>query len=369
MAVITEGLITFDFFQKKITMRIATLLILLLWMHGSIFSQNTQRVATDYFQQQPHLSIRALQVCSEQTVWFAANNGVYGFTRDGGKTWHTDSIAVEGKYPEFRSIAALNDSTVLLLSIDSPAYMFKTYDYGKNWRTVYTNHAPKIFFDALYFKDAQHGIAVSDPADGCFRIMMTYNGGETWQQIPCKTLPAAYDGEACFAASNSTVWWQGNHLRFVTGGKHSRLFVSDDGASFTALPAPVVSGEELTGIFTTDFANAQTGYIGGGNYLKNDSSIVTLFKTTDGGHHWTALPLPGNAFVSSVKILSGTNLTAVTGMQGTYAIDNKGKAVEWLDENGSSLPFYALSYAPGSHYLWMAGSKGRIARLKLNWQK
>lgn len=351
-------------------MRIAALLISLLWMHGSIFSQSTQRVATDYFQQQPHLSIRALQACSDHTVWFAANNGVYGFTRDGGKTWHTDSLSVNGKYPEFRSVAALNDSTVLLLSIDSPAYLFKTCDYGKTWHTVYTSNAPKIFFDVLYFKNSSDGIALSDPADGCFRIIMTHDGGETWQQIPCAAIPAAHEGEACFAASNSTVWWQGNHLRFVTGGTRSRLFISDDnGVSFTAMPTPVISGDQLTGIFSTDFANAQTGYIGGGNYLKNDSSIVTLFKTMDGGHHWTALPLPRNAFVSSVKILSGTNLTAVTGMQGTYAIDNKGKAIEWTDRKGNKLPYYTISMAVGSQYLWLAGSKGRIARIKINWRE
>ncbi|MBS1763892.1 MAG: oxidoreductase [Bacteroidetes bacterium] len=350
-------------------MRIAFLFTVLLGMCGSIHSQNIRPVETDYFQQPPHLSIRALQACSEHTVWFAANNGVYGFTRDGGKTWHTDSLTVDGKAPEFRSLAALNDSTVMLLSIDSPAYLFRTEDYGKTWQLVYTDGRSKIFFDALFFKDTLQGIAVSDPADACFRIITTPDGGKTWQQSPCTALPPAYEGEACFAASNSNLWWQGSHIRLATGGHHSRLFVSDDnGISFTALPAPIISGEELTGIFSIDFANAQTGYIGGGNYMKNDSSIVTLFKTTDGGRHWTPMPLPGYAFVSSVKIISA-NRIAVTGMQGTYVINSKGKPVEWSDDAGRKLSFYTLSKAPGSPYLWMAGSKGRIARVKINWQE
>ncbi|MBK6523321.1 MAG: hypothetical protein IPG08_13935 [Sphingobacteriaceae bacterium] len=73
----------------------------------------------------PKLSIRALEVVSDITVWFAANRGVWGYTEDAGKTWHIDSLKVDSVYPQFRSIAVLNDSTVLLFRYFIACLSFK----------------------------------------------------------------------------------------------------------------------------------------------------------------------------------------------------------------------------------------------------
>ena len=97
----------------------------------------------------PHISIRALEVLNDSTIWFAANHGVWGYSDNNGTTFHIDSLKADSVYPEFRSIAILNDSTVLLLSIGSPACLFKTSNKGKTWRLVYSNQQKDIFFDSM----------------------------------------------------------------------------------------------------------------------------------------------------------------------------------------------------------------------------
>ena len=174
--------------------------ILFLPLHTFSQPENIQSFLT-----LSHISIRALEVINDSTVWFAANHGVWGYIENNGKTWKIDSIKTDSGYPEFRSIAVLNDSTILLLSIGSPSYLFKTTNKGKTWRLVYTNKHKEIFFDSMKFRNEKEGIAIADPIDGCFEIIKTKDGGESWSRLECANIPAALEGEACFAASNSCI--------------------------------------------------------------------------------------------------------------------------------------------------------------------
>src|SRR5688572_21354658 len=162
----------------------------------------------------PKLSIRALEVINDKTAWFGANRGVWGYTEDSGKTWHIDSLKVDSLYPQFRSIAALNDSTIFLLSIASPAYLFKTTNKGKTWRVVYKNTHPKTFFDSMIFTDKKQGFALGDPIDGHITLLKTTNAGETWKEVPGDKIPALQEGEACFATSNTNLDAYKNMLWF-----------------------------------------------------------------------------------------------------------------------------------------------------------
>ncbi|HRB40797.1 MAG TPA: hypothetical protein PKX86_08820 [Bacteroidia bacterium] len=155
----------------------------ILWCFCFTSSLQAQQIELKTIQLPVQVSIRALQTVNDSVVWFAANRGVFGFTKDGGSNWHIDSIATDGKYSEFRSLAALNDSTVLLLSIDSPAYLLRTNNYGTSWQHVYSNHSKGIFFDSMTFKDSLHGIAISDPMEGYFMIIKTTDGGNNWQEL------------------------------------------------------------------------------------------------------------------------------------------------------------------------------------------
>jgi photosystem II stability/assembly factor-like uncharacterized protein len=323
-------------------------------------AQKCEAFQVNYFTTLPHISIRALHVVSDSQAWFAANHGVWGYTEDSGLTWHIDSIKAGVLYPEFRSIEVLDDSTVLLMSISSPAYIFKTINKGKTWKQVYTNKHEGIFFDSMQFCDKKNGIAIGDPIEGCFQVLPTSDGGETWQQTDCIAIPEALDGEACFAASNTNVEIRGGKSWFVTGGKHARIFYSpDSGSRFFAYDTPMVQGEKMTGIFSFDFLNDRIGIIAGGNYEKTDSSVVNLAITENGGKTWKKIKSKKPFFGSCVQFKSA-NTFFVTGHDGTCMYSRK-KNLEVKDKQGGSLKYNTLRFSPSGKTLWLAGDKGGIA--------
>jgi len=81
-------------------------------------------------------SIRALAIVNAKTVWWAGSNGLVGHTDNGGKSWETDTLLHEGKALHFRAIS-VTSSAVFVLSIESPALLFKSSDQGSNWKLVY----------------------------------------------------------------------------------------------------------------------------------------------------------------------------------------------------------------------------------------
>jgi photosystem II stability/assembly factor-like uncharacterized protein len=329
-----------------------------------------------YFNTLPHLSIRALEARSDSCAWFSANHGVWGYTEDAGKTWHIDSIKVDsvypvgqepkshGVYPEFRSIAVLNDSTVLLLSIASPAYLFKTTNKGKTWRLVYKNTGKDIFFDSMKFTDKKVGMAIADPIGGHFLLMMTFNEGEGWHVLDSNNNYLAKDGESLFASSNTNMDFTVKRGWFATGGKYARLAVIGTTASDRDLlvyDTPIANGEKMTGIFSLDFLDDSIGVISGGNYEKTDTSIVSLAITKDGGKTWKAIKNKKPFFGSCVQFKSADTFF-VTGHDGTFICKHKtGKISEVKDKSGTSLKFHTLRFSPSGKTVWFAGDKGRIA--------
>jgi len=309
----------------------------------------------------PKLSVRALEVINDNTVWFAGNRGVWGYTQNAGKTWHLDSIEVDGTYPQFRSIAVLNDSTVLLLSIASPGYLFKTTNKGKTWKLVYSNKHPKTFFDSMIFSDQNNGFAIGDPIEGHITLIKTTNGGNTWKEMDSDKIPTLMEGEACFATSNSNLDTYKNMLWFVSGGKRSRLFYSSNsGTSFLSYDTPLPQGETMTGIFSLDFFNSKLGAVAGGNYDKTDSSIVSLALTNDGGKTW--IKLKGQtAFFGSCVRFKNQNELFVTGHNGTFKYTINTKRLVEIKDKDNALQFYSLRFSPSKKVMWMAGSNGKIA--------
>jgi photosystem II stability/assembly factor-like uncharacterized protein len=327
------------------------------------FSQDTI-LNIKYFNTLSHLSIRALEARSDSCVWFSANHGVWGYTEDAGKTWHIDSIKVDSVYPEFRSMAVLNDSTVLLLSIASPAYLFKTTNKGKSWRLVYKNMEKDIFFDSMKFLNETLGIAIADPNDCRLFPLVTKNGGDTWKILQKTQNAQMEDDEILFASSNTNISWNGKNIWFVTGGKFARAIAIDirDGrGTYIAYQTSIAQGEKMTGIFSMDFFNDSLGAITGGNYEKTDTSIVSLAVTYNGGKDWKVMKGKKPFFGSCVQFRSADEFF-VTGHDGTFICNHKtGKISEIKDPSASPLKFHTLRFSPSRKTAWFAGDKGRIA--------
>ncbi len=304
-------------------------------------------------------SIRALQVVSENKVWFAGSKGVYGFTNDNGTSWTIDSIKTDSITPHFRSIA-VTTKAIFLLSVASPALLYKTVDDGKNWKIVYQENHPNAFYDALAFWNDDEGIAMGDPTDGCLSIIITRDGGEHWEKLSCGMLPPTEEGEAAFAASNSNIALYGDHAWIVTGGKRARVFHSPDrGKSWKVFDTPIIEGDQMTGIYSVDFHDEKTGIIFGGDWNAKEMNSKNKAITKDGGRTWTLLANgQGPGYRSCVKFIPNAiskKLIAV-GDPGISYSDDSGQTWSGLSEES----YYTLSVSNNS--FWLAGDK-RVSKI------
>jgi photosystem II stability/assembly factor-like uncharacterized protein len=307
-------------------------------------------------------SIRALEVINDETVWFAGSGGVYGYTQNGGKDWVVDSLLHEGERPHFRAIATTKEA-VFVLSIASPALLFKTSNKGKDWELVYQEDHPEVFYDAMAFWNEQYGIAMGDPTDGCLSVILTSDGGNTWKKVSCDNIPAAAEGEAAFAASNSNVALAAGGLAWMaSGGKRARVYHSTDyGRHWEVYNTPVVEGRQMTGIFSLAFYDDQQGFVIGGDWEQKDQNSKNKAYSKDGGKTWLlSADGKGPGYRSCVQYmpqLGGKGMLAC-GIPGlSYSPDG---GISW--QALSDLSFYTLRFGDSWDTVWLAGNE-KVAKI------
>lgn len=309
-------------------------------------------------------SIRAIEAIDSQTVWFAGSGGKYGYTKNGGKTWMIDSIFYHDKPVHFRSIA-VTDKAIFLLSIASPALLYKSTDEGKNWNIVYQENDSLAFYDAMKFWDNQYGIAMGDPTDDCLSVILTTDGGENWEKISCDNLPKVAKGEAAFAASNSNIAIFENNVWIVSGGKKANVFHSaDKGKTWNVYNTPIVQGSQMTGIFSCDFYDEKNGIIFGGDWENKDKNSENKAITFDGGKTWQLVNDGKNpGYRSCVQYLPNSNGKGIfaVGIPGVdYSIDG---GQNWTHLSDSS--YYTIRFNEDGKSAWLAGNK-KIGQLKMD---
>jgi len=232
-----------------------------------------------------NFSVRAI-IIDGSKIGYASNNGKYGFYDLKSKEKFQKAIKKDSVFPEFRSIAETGKH-IFLLSIGSPALLYKVAKDKSEVKLVYQENNSKAFYDSMQFWNDKEGIALGDPIDGCFSIISTKDSGETWQKISCSELPPTLPGEGAFAASNTNLIVKGNNTWIVSGGKSARVFFSSDkGKSWEVYPTPIIQGEEMTGIFSADFYDENLGFAVGGNYAVPENKTGNKALTKDGGKSW-----------------------------------------------------------------------------------
>ncbi|HIB48305.1 MAG TPA: oxidoreductase [Flavobacteriaceae bacterium] len=307
------------------------------------------------------LSIRAIAPLDENGVWFAANNGRVGLID--GDTPKLATIHYEDSILAFRAIAKTKKA-VFVLSIASPAVLYKIGVEDRvatKIEEVYVENGDKVFYDAMAFWNDHEGIAMGDPTNGCLSIIVTRDGGDTWSKINCDNLPNTDTGEAAFAASNSNIAVYKDHVWIVSGGKRSRVFHSaDKGETWEVFETPIIQGKAMTGIYTVDFYDENTGVVFGGNWEDQDFNEGNKAITHDGGKTWKLLSNgSGPGYRSSVSFVPGTKgngLVAVGSLGISYSPD---QGASWSEL--SSEGFYAIEFVNDT--LAFASGRNKISKL------
>lgn len=305
------------------------------------------------------LSIRAIDILDDGNLVFAANDGTYGMYQTVNKKWQIAQQPYDSLKLEFRAVAHTS-TDFFMLSVGSPALLFKTGDDGK-MQVVYKEDHPKAFYDAMTFWNDLEGIAIGDPTDSCLSIIITRDGGHTWQKIPCEQLPAIKDGEAAFAASNTNIAIVGDKTWVATGGKVSRVFYSEDkGYSWKVIETPMIGGLETTGIYSLDFYDELNGVAIGGDYTNPEGNEANKIITDDGGKTWQLIAnnaAPGyRSCVQYVPNSKAKQMVAV-GFKGIdYSFDS---GLNWTQLSDAS--FYTVRFIDDTTAF--AAGKGGISKL------
>ncbi|KAJ9156694.1 Oxidoreductase [Pleurostoma richardsiae] len=281
-----------------------------------------------------------LSSVSDKIAWVSGTNGTVLRTTDGGLTWDSAGPALSADDPDldFRDIEAITANHVVLLSIGEGANsrIYVTRDAGQTWTQASTNNASVAFYDCIALTSTSHGLAMSDPVDGKFRLVETIDGGESWVLVgPTGMLPAQH-GKFGFAASGTC--WPGK----------------------PRIPRTPIAGGDAAGVFSVQFRDEKHGIAVGGDYTLPNETVANAAWSKDGGETWQASAVRPGEYRSGASRVPGLCNTALAVGPTGFDITLDGGRTWRAFENGS---FDSVQCSlPG--VCWASGEQGRVARLR-----
>lgn len=308
--------------------------------------------------------LRGVSAVSLLVAWASGANGTVLRTTDGGRSWR--SLPVAGAETlDFRDVDAISDRVAYALSIGAgeSSRIYKTADGGAQWTLQFANTDPKVFLDAMAFRNEANGFAFSDSVDGHFVILTTADGGRTWARVSGDRLPPALPGEGAFAASGTNVAVFGRDRVWIGTSASRVLRSADNGRTWSVATTPLATGP-ATGIFSIAFRDAQHGVVVGGNYREELQAVDNVAVTSDGGATWTLVKENGvSGFRSVVAWMPGAGDRSMISLGPSGADWSSDAGHSWTAMQADG--FDTFSVAASGTVGWAAGQGGRIAKLTL----
>ncbi|KAI1852719.1 hypothetical protein JX266_002260 [Neoarthrinium moseri] len=309
---------------------------------------------------------RGLAPVSGDVVWIAGTNGTVLKTVDAGRTWESvgPALGLEDVELQFRDVEAWSADRAIILSIGegNASRIYGTKDGGKSWSLSFTNNDSAAFYDCLAFENPEHGLAMSDPVDGRYRLIETVNGGSSWSIVDPRGMPSALDGEAGFAASGTCLSTAAGRWYLASGGTSAaRIYRSADGHKWDVANSSIAGGS-AAGVFSVAFKDAHRGLAVGGDYEAPNKTESISAWSIDGGVTWQPSDRFPGGYRSGVSWVPGFCGGAIAvGPTGSDLTIDGGKTWHAFD-NGS---FDSIECV-GGHVCWAAGESGRVGRLTLD---
>ncbi len=324
----------------------------------SIYAQNPTITIVDTSKK---VSIRGLSVVDNNTVWCSGTNGSVARSIDGGKTFIWQTVKGYEKR-DFRDIEAFDANTALIMGIAEPAIILKTKDGGNTWRKVFEDSTKGMFLDAMDFDEKGNGVVVGDPIDGKPYILLTKNEGDDW--VRDKRNDTLIVGEAFFASSGTNIKIIMNNIEllksyvFATGGTKSTFHIDNTKKIFKL---PIIQGKESTGANSIDVYKNNAIIVGGDFTNDKDTTLnCVLVDMQTNPPKFSHPQTPPHGYRSCVIYI--TKKTLVTcGTSGVDISYDGGKNWELI----STQSFHVVQKAKKGNAIYLAGSKGKIAKLEL----
>ena len=298
-----------------------------------------------------------------KTAWVSGDEGGVWRTTDGGKTWQ--DVRPDAEKPlAFRDVEADSAQVAQVLAIGprGQSRIYKTVDGGKSWKRTFKNAEADAFYDCLaMFPDGLHGVAMSDPVDGKFRVITTKDAGDTWKIVNPKGMPRAKDGEFGFAASGTCVVTAGIKDAWIaSGGTASRVFHSRDyGQTWTVAKTSIPADPDGGGVFSLAFRTRQD------RHRRRWQLPLRGRRPPDVGAHRLTAATPGSAAATSTATAPASRgcrtrrAPIAVGPSGTEISDDGGRT--WTTIGGTG--FHSVQCVGNLEPVcWASGPEGMVAR-------
>jgi photosystem II stability/assembly factor-like uncharacterized protein len=311
-----------------------------------------------------HQSLRGLDAVDGKVAWVSGDEGGVWRTVDGGRTWKDVRPDAE-KALAFRDVEAdsATDAQVLAIGPRGQSRIYQTDDGGRTWELRFKNREATAFYDCMaMFPDGVHGVAMSDPVDGRFRVIVTKDGGEHWKKADPAGMPRAKDGEFGFAASGTCVVTAGIKDAWIaSGGTASRVFHSTDyGLTWSVATTSIPPNADGGGVFSLAFRSSTVGIAVGGNFLDEDNGRRMTARTSDGGATWARGGNVGG-YRSGVDWVPFSTTSVAVGPNGSDVSTDGGRTWAPIGRTG----FHAVQCVGTlSTTCWASGPDGMVGILQ-----
>jgi photosystem II stability/assembly factor-like uncharacterized protein len=293
-------------------------------------------------------------------IWIAGTQGTVIHSSDGGDHFIVSRVAGADSL-DFRDLAILDDTTVLLMSAgaaeNGAAKIFRTDNGGLSWELAYQIKEKGYFFDAISWEGKQ-GLLLSDPAGPFYGLIRISDKGRAYELLNPTSHPALQKGEAAFAASGSSLQKTKQGYYIVTGGgEKARVLFSQDALNWESKYAAIPGGEG-TGFFSLGVRDSKNMWIAGGNYSKIKEGPVPVLESTDAGKTWASVIDAPAYYVE--KILWAAPYWMLSGPAESSAFDPIKK--EWISLGKS--PYHNLCRV--GNRIYGVGGRGQIGFISLS---
>ncbi len=306
-------------------------------------------------------SFRAVSAIDKNTCWVGGSKGTILRTIDGGNHW--ESLKIEGAESlDFRDVHGFDAQNAVAMSAGEAekgaAKIYKTTDGGQHWALVFETNTKGVFFDGIDFWDSKNGIVFSDPINGKWFILLSHDGGNSWQTVAPENLPELQKGEAAFAASGTSLVIEGKKNAWICtgGGSQARVFFSKNQGKTWQVSPTEIEANQSSGLFGMKFLDKNKGMALGGDYANVNKDVANVVTTVNGGKTWTLASHTNPVGLKECLGLLGKKLIAV-GPSGTCSTSDFGQTWQSIDTSA----YHAISCANG--VCWAVGGKGIIGKM------
>lgn len=307
--------------------------------------------------------LQAISIVDENTIWVSGHDATFVCTHNGGNDWEL-FMHPTGDTLQFRDIYAINDKRAILLSAGpGPLSRIFTFEAPDLWEENFVMKDSLGFLDCIDFWDEQRGIAYGDAIDQYPYILLTQDGGRSWQRTDTVNMPKAGNGEGGFSASGTCVVTGENGTAWIaTGaGGNSRFLITEDfGKSWKTVDSPIVKGE-VAGNTSVSFTD-MTGFVVGGDLLQTDAYTDNYAFSTNGGEAWSVNNPPktkGAFYGGAITQVGDQYFAFACGPNGLDYTSDFGIGWKTLD----TLNYWAVSFHENIGYA--CGTDGKILKISL----